>query len=206
LPFGAEADIQTAILFAKAPQLPRSPNASDDEILTFTNQLIAKHDISGVTVDMVATKAGVSKATIYRRWASRHALILDAITIMHRPGAKPNTGSIRGDLEILLTELLQFLNRRNGGKVFMAFLNEAIRNPKVAQANEKITAEVRASYVEAVTQAIARGELAAGTDVELMIDMLISPFIYRRWTGNAKIEVSDVAPLLDATLRAFAKA
>lgn len=185
--------------------MPRSPNASDDEILTFTNQLIAKHDISGVTVDMVATKAGVSKATIYRRWASRHALILDAITIMHRPGAKPNTGSIRGDLEILLTELLQFLNRRNGGKVFMAFLNEAIRNPKIAQANEKITAEVRESYVEAVTQAIARGELEAGTDVELMIDMLIAPFIYRRWTGNAKIEVSGIGPLLNATLRAFAK-
>jgi AcrR family transcriptional regulator len=183
--------------------LPRSPNASDDEILTFTNQLIAKHDISGVTVDMVAAKAGVSKATIYRRWPSRNALILDAITIMHRPGAKPNTGSIRGDLSILLKELLQFLNRRNGGKVFMAFLNEAIRNPKLAEANQKITTEVRAAYVEAITQAIARGELAADVDVELMIDFLISPFIYRRLTGNSKIEVGDVELIVDTVLLSF---
>src|SRR5690606_6169555 len=110
---------------------------------------------------MVAAKAGVSKATIYRRWPSRNALILDAITIMHRPGAKPNTGSVRGDLSILLKELAQFLNRRNGGKVFMAFLNESIRNPKLAEANQKITSEVRAAYVEAITQATARGELPA---------------------------------------------
>jgi AcrR family transcriptional regulator len=184
--------------------LPRNANASDNEILSLTNQLIAKHDISGVTVEMVAMKAGVSKATLYRRWPSRHALILDAITIMYRPGAKPNTGSIRGDLMILVEELLQFLNRRDGGKVFIAFLNEAIRNPKLAEANRKITAEVRASYVEVIRRAIARGELAEDTDVELMIDLLISPFICKRLTGNAKLEVADVEPLVDAILRSFA--
>jgi AcrR family transcriptional regulator len=185
--------------------LPRSANASDEEILTITNQLIAKFDISGVTVDMVAARAGVSKATIYRRWPSRNALIFDAITIMHRPGAKASTGSIRGDLASLVKELQQFLNRKNGGTVFMAYLNEAIRNPKIAEANHKITAEVRASYVAAIEQAIERGELDAGVDIELMIDMLISPFIYRRWTGNAKIEASGIEPVIDAVLKAFAK-
>lgn len=185
--------------------MPRNPNASDDEILTFTNQLIAKHDISGVTIDMVAAKAGVSKATIYRRWPSRHALILDAITIMHRPGAKPAIGTIREDLSVLLKELVQFLNRRNGGKVFMAFLNEAIRNPKLAEANQKITAEVRASYVAVIEQGIERGELRADTDIDLMIDLLISPFIFRRLTGTSKVEVTGIEPLLDAVLKSFAK-
>lgn len=185
--------------------MPRRPNASDDEILNFTNQLISKHDISGVTVDMVAALAGVSKATIYRRWSSRNALILDAITMMHRPGARPNSGSIRGDLEILLKELVQFLNRRNGGKVFMAFLNEAIRNAALAEANQKITSEVRASYVEAVREGIERGELAADLNVELMIDMLISPFIYRRLTGNGRIDTKEIDPLIDAVLRAFGR-
>ena len=186
--------------------MPRSPNASDKEILAFTNQLIAKHDISGVTLDMVAAKAGVSKATIYRRWPSRNALILDAITIMHRPDTKSDTGSLRGDLTSLLTDLAQFLNRPNGGNVFIAFLNEALRDTKVAKANEKITAEVRGSYVEAINQAVARGELGADVDVELMIDMLISPFIFRRLTNNSKIKVAEVAPLVDAVLRAFCKA
>ena len=48
-------------------------------------------------------------------------------------------------------------------------LNEAIRNPKLAEANEKITAEVRASYVDAILQGIDRGELRTDTDIELMI-------------------------------------
>jgi len=183
--------------------LPRSPNASDEEILAHTNQLISKHDVSGVTVDMVAAEAGVSKATLYRRWPSRNALILDAITIMHRPGARPDTNSIRGDLTYLLKELVQFLNRKNGGRVFMAFLNEAIRNPMVAEANKNITADVRATYVDAITQAIARGELAADIDVELMVDMLISPFIYRRLTTNSRIEARYVEPLVDSILKAF---
>jgi AcrR family transcriptional regulator len=210
--FRRNADIEKAVRFRairfreRCSPLPRSPNASDDEILAFTNQLIAKHDISGVTVDMVAARAGVSKATIYRHWPSRNALILDAITIMHRPGAKPNTGSIGGDLSILLNELVQFLNRRNGGKVFMAFLNEAIRNPKLAEANHKITSEVRAAYVEAIMQAVARGELRAGIDVDLMIDLLIAPFIYRRLTRNRKIDAGDVTPIVDAVLPYFAAA
>jgi hypothetical protein len=122
---------------------------------------------------------------------------------MHRPGAKPDTGTIRSDLSNLLKELVQFVNRRDGGKVFMAFLNEALRNPKLAAANQKITHEVRASYVAVIEQAIERGELAPDTDVELMIDMLISPFIYRQLTGNGKVEAIGIEPLLDRVLSAF---
>ena len=55
--------------------MPRRPNSSTDEILALTFQLIADHDVSGVSVDMVAARAGVSKATIYRRWRSREELI-----------------------------------------------------------------------------------------------------------------------------------
>lgn len=186
-------------------ELPRNPNASDEEILDITNQLIAKHDVSGVTVDMVASKAGVSKATIYRRWPSRSALILDALTIMHRPSGKPDTGSIRSDLYILLKELVEFLNRRNGSKLFLSFLNEAMRNPKLAQANRKISSEVRASYVAAIDQAIKRGELDGSVNVELMIDLLISPFLYRRFTGTSTVDAADIEPIIDVALNAFGK-
>lgn len=152
---------------------------------------------------MIAARSGVSKATIYRRWPSRNALILDAVTIIHRPSAKRDTGSIRGDLIVLLKGLVQFLNRKNGGTVYMAFLNEAIRNPKIAKANEKITAEVRDTYVQTIQKAIERGELKPDTDIELMIDLLISPFIYRRWSEANKIDAKSIEPVIDAVLKAF---
>jgi hypothetical protein len=126
--------------------------------------------------------------------------------MMHRPSAKPDTGSIRGDLRILLKELVEFLNRRNGSKLFMSFLNEAMRNPKLAQANRKITTEVRASYVAAIEQAIKRGELAEAIDFELMIDLLIAPFLYKRFTGTSSIDAGDVDPVIDVMLKAFGKA
>ena len=147
----------------------------------------------------------MGKATIYRRWPSRNALIFDALTIMNRPKARPDTGSIREDLTVLLNELVQFLNRRNGGKLFMAFLNEAIRNPRMAEANRKITQEVRESYVLAIEKAVSRGELNSSVDPELMIDMLISPFLYRWLTGAEKPRPADVAPVLDHVLKGFAK-
>lgn len=186
--------------------MPRRPNSSTEEILTLTVQLIAKHDVSGVTVDMVAEKAGVSKATIYRRWASRNALMLDAITYIHRPGSSPDTGSIREDLRTLLKELVAFLNRRNGGAVFGAFLNEAIRNPKVSAANKRITHEVRASYETVIVRAIERGELRGDIDVSLMIDILISPFLYRRLVDNINADESNIAPIIDIAIGAFGRA
>jgi AcrR family transcriptional regulator len=183
--------------------LPRRPNASTEEILALTVQLIAKHDISGVTVDMVAEKAGVSKATIYRRWASRNALILDAITFVHRPGSAPDTGSLQQDLSVLLNGLVEFLNRRNGGKVFAAFLNEAVRNPRVSAANQTITSEVRASYETVISRAIERGELRKDINVQRMIDILIAPFLYRRLVDSAKADPADVQPIIEIALKAF---
>ena len=181
--------------------MPRQPNASTEEILGMTIQLIAKHDVSGVTVDMVAEKAGVSKATIYRRWSSRNALILDAVTVMHRPGSNPDMGSLREDLAILLKELVDFLNRKNGGKVFAAFLNEAVRNPKVSAANRMITQEVRKAYETVIERGIERGELPEYVDVQLMIDLLIAPFLYRRLVDTIRAEPADIAPLLDVVLK-----
>jgi AcrR family transcriptional regulator len=185
--------------------LPRRPNSSTEEILALTFQLIADHDVSGVSMDMVAAKAGVSKATLYRRWRSREELIQSTIDNMRRPASDPETGSLRGDLTALLGGLVAFLNRPVGGKVFAAFLNAAVRNPDLAALNRAMTDDVRSVYAAVIRRAIERGELAPGTDVPLVIDALISPFIYRLLVDNSDARQEDVEPVIDMVIRAFGR-
>ena len=64
--------------------MPPRPNASRDEILVATIQLIAEHDLSGVSVDMVAESCGVSKATIYRRWRAKDEVALAVVILLVR--------------------------------------------------------------------------------------------------------------------------
>jgi AcrR family transcriptional regulator len=186
--------------------LPPRPKSSPEEILALTFELIAEHDVSGVTVDMIATRSGVSKATIYRRWPSREMLIQATIDNMRRPSNDPVSGSLRGDLTILLNELVAFLNRPVGGKVFAAFLNAAVRNPGLAVLNREMTRDVRSVYEGVIRRAVQRDELAEGIDIRLLIDMLISPFLYRLLVDNSKARPGDIRPIIDAVLRAFAPA
>jgi AcrR family transcriptional regulator len=183
--------------------LPPRPKSTPDEILALAFELIAEHDVSGVTVDMIANRSGVSKATIYRRWPSREILIQATIDSMRRPSNDPDTGSLRGDLTILLNELVAFLNRPVGGKVFAAFLNAAVRNPNLAALNREMTKDVRSVYKRVIARAVERDELAEDIDIRLLIDMLISPFLYRLLVDNSRARPGDIQPVIDAVLRAF---
>lgn len=170
-----------------------------------TIQLIAEHDVSGVSMDMIAERAGVSKATIYRRWSSRDELIAEAMRYMQRPGASPDTGSLRRDLEILLLELVDYLNRPDEGRVMMALLNGALRSRELAKIRKSAADDARSAYKLAIDRAIARGEVDAKVNVRLMTDMLISPFLHQRLVENSKARKRDIAPVVDAVIKGFAR-
>lgn len=182
-----------------------SPNATVEEILDITFHLIAEHDISGVTVDMIAAKAGVSKATIYRRWESRSALIVDAMTRLRRPTVDPDTGSLREDLAILLKELVAFLNRPDAGRVFASFLNAAVREPDLAALQQEISTDARSAYQRALKRAIKRGELRPTRDLRFLIDVLIAPFLYQGIVEHARARPQDIQRVIDMVLSALGR-
>ena len=80
---------------------PRSAGV-DEALLDATLQLAGEVGINGMSMDDLAQRAGVSKATIYRRWPSKEALVLDALASAIRPFDLVDTGSVRGDLEMYL--------------------------------------------------------------------------------------------------------
>jgi AcrR family transcriptional regulator len=178
---------------------PRTPQ---DPVLAATVELIAEHGISGVTVDTVATTAGVSKATIYRHWGSRAQLIHAAISGLQRPSPEPDTGAVREDLIALLHQLVEYLSGRDSGGVYSSFNYAASRDPELAILQRETLRAHRSGYERALRRGIARGELPASLDVELFIDLLVSPFIYRRIVAQRQLQPADIAPVVDTVLGA----
>lgn len=183
--------------------MPPRPNSSTDEILITTIQLIAELDVPGVSVDMVAERAGVSKATIYRRWPSRDDLMFEAMTYIKYPQADPDTGSVKADLAILLSDLVHFLNRPDGGKVYASFLNAALRNSKLAELRSEVSRKARIVYRTAIERGISRGELRSDTKTNLLIEILIAPFVYRRVGSPEDVPEDIIADVIDIALSGF---
>lgn len=179
------------------------PNATVDQILDITFDLIAEHDVSGVTVDMVAARASVSKATIYRRWATRAALLTDAMTRLRRPTMTPDSGSLRDDLIFLLNDLVALLNRRGTSRVLASFLNAAARDPELSSLQQAISSDARSAYEHVIRRAIARGDLAPDVDARLMIDMLLGPFLYQSVVEHARVRPGDVECVVEVVVSAF---
>ena len=136
-----------------------SPRARHDEgdILDATVRVIAEHGVSGATVDTVAARAGVSKATIYRHWGSRARLIHAALSSLEGPYVETEGDSLREDLTVLLWHLVEFFNRPDIGRVFASFIDAAARDPELAALHQQTMRRARASFEQVVRRGIERG-------------------------------------------------
>ena len=178
---------------------PRTPEGA---VLRATIDLIAEHGVTAVTVDAVAERSGVSRPTIYRRWGSRDSLIHAAYSRLQRALVEPDTGSVREDLIALLRQLVAYLNRI---RVFPSLMEASARDPQLAALREETERAARSTYERVVRRGIQRGELPADLDVQLFIDLVISPFICQRIVSQSKIEPSRIEPVVDAVLAAFSR-
>jgi AcrR family transcriptional regulator len=184
-----------------------SPRArrSQDPILLATIDRIAADGVSGVTVDTVAVSAGVGKSTIYRHWGSRAQLIHAAISCQQRPAIEPDTGSLRGDLTVLLRQLVDYFGTDESGRVFASFIDAAARDPELQAIHQQTLRQARATFESVIHRGVDRGELPGGLDVPLFIDLVMSPLIYRRVVAQTPVGPADIEPVLDAVLAAFTR-
>jgi len=176
---------------------PRTPEAP---ILHATIELLAEHGLAHLTVDDVAAAAGVSKATIYRRWPSRAQLIHAAMASLQQRVAEPDTGSLRGDLVALLSQLVAYLTTQDSGRILPSFIDAAARDPELAALLRATARDARLPYQRVITRGIERGELDGDLDVDLFIDLLMSPFIYRQHILRVPVRARDVEACVDLLL------
>ncbi len=187
----------------RKPGRPRDARA-DVAILEAVLDLVAHGGLTHLSMDAVAAKAGVAKATIYRRWPSKEALVLDAWRTLIAPFDTPDTGSLRGDLEDLLGRLVDTAS--DGGFDVMAQVTAAARSdPALADALREFLVMRRRPTREVLERAVARGELAAGTDLDVLHDTIVGPLFYRLLVSRAPVDPGMARTVLDLVLAGLAR-
>jgi AcrR family transcriptional regulator len=180
---------------------PRSEKAHE-AILSAAAELLLARGLGAVSMDAVAERAGVSKATIYRWWPTKETLALDALHHEWTP-ARPSrkTGSLRRDLLALLRPWVRLVGERPYGRVIAALITEAQTNPVFAeQYLERFVEPRRAQVRPVLEEAIERGELPPTTDVELALDLLYGPLYHRLLHGHAPLNERFLRDLVGTVL------
>ena len=181
---------------------PRS-EAARKAVLAAAAELLLDRGLPGVSMDAVAERAGVSKATIYRWWPTKETLALDALyTEWAAAVPQPDEcGSLRGDLLALLRAWTRLFSSRPYGRVIAALLMESQTNPAFyLQYQQRVTEPRRDQARTIFGRAIARGEIPIETKIEVAIDLLYGPLYYRLLHGHAPLEDEFVADVLDMAL------
>src|SRR5208337_2680176 len=121
-------------------ELDERVRKSKEAVLATTHQLMSEAGLGGVSIDAVSKRSGVSKTTIYRHWPSRSALLLDACSTMGAPMETPDTGSLRGDVMVLATQLAEHLCTARWAAVLPSIVDAAERDSELAELQTRLQA------------------------------------------------------------------
>ena len=160
-----------------------------------------------LSIEAVARRAAVGKTAIYRRWSSKLEMVLEIVSeVAGQSLPLPDTGSLRGDLEILLRIVARALRHPLASQIIPDLLAEAARNPQIAETLQRaLRLNQRDIGAQLIGRAIGRGELPTGTDPDAAIDLIVGPLYWRLAVARTPISagyVSQLASLIAAGLGA----
>jgi len=154
----------------EAPRPGRKRDASrDPAILDAAVDVLAEVGYDGMTIDMVAARAKAGKATVYRRWASKNELVLDAVACLKNGDLSveslPDTGTLRGDLVAMIRpHSIEDAQRKL--QVMTGLVSMLSRHPELADAAQAAIVDPRARATRFLLQrAIDRGEIRPDCDI-----------------------------------------
>jgi AcrR family transcriptional regulator len=185
----------------RRPGRPRSERA-DQAIIDAALSLFAESGPEGLCIERVAARAGVGKATIYRRWPGKEDLLLDAIAALKAPLPEPAGRSVREDLVTLLGVLCQESADPRRAREFALLLGEGSKYPRLMERYVETVLEPRREVVRAVLRrGMASGELRPDLDVEAALFMLIGAVVARRGYEQQAIPAGYAERVVDELLR-----
>jgi AcrR family transcriptional regulator len=167
----------------------RLDRSLDATILEATLAGVAERGYDRLSMDDIASRAGVGKAAIYRRWPSKAVVVADAIAHWRRqlgPVEPPNTGSLRGDIETLVAAVPDLNDAElHTVQVIVGVATAAMHNPVLAAALDDLVLSTPRHVIGALLdQAVARGEIPAGRDLSLIPDVALGLNVLRMMTGR----------------------
>jgi AcrR family transcriptional regulator len=186
-----------------APKLGRKRDPTrDPEIMDAALDVLAETGYDGMTIDMVATRAKAGKATVYRRWASKSDLVLDAVACMKSVDldALPDTGTLRGDL----VGMIKAPNLRDSErklKIMAGIVSMVARDPEMAEAARQALVEPRASANRILLKrAIDRGEVTTDIDIDMISLISASMVSYRVLMLNKPVDREFLVSVIDSVV------
>lgn len=158
------------------PGRPRSEEARE-AILRATLDLLERQGVAGLTIEGIATEAGVAKATIYRWWPSRIAVALEAMERLP-PLEVPDLGSFPAEVRALVRSFAELLTTTPLGGVLAQL---AVEGPERAPEVQTYMARRSGGPVEVIRRAIARGELPHDVDPDAIVCVALGPVLARTY-------------------------
>ncbi len=179
---------------------PRS-EAARQAVLCAANSLLIRDGFQNVTMEAIAAAAGVSKATLYRWWPHKSAVLMEAFLAEAAPCcAAQETGDIREDLRRRLRGLAAALGGGMGA-VLAAILAEAQADPEAAEAfRTQYLAPRRAEALDALSRAQARGQIRPDAALETVVDALYGPLYFRLLAGYPPLTLDFADSLAETVL------
>ncbi|HSK99172.1 MAG TPA: TetR/AcrR family transcriptional regulator [Rubrobacteraceae bacterium] len=153
------------------------------------NKLLEKEGFAATTVEAIAERAGVSKATVYRWWPNKAAVVMDGfLSTVSSEVPFPHTGHAWEDIRLHMRRLTEAFSGKMGRTVG-ALIAEGQADTELAEALRSRWLSVRRAEAREILElGIERGELREDLDPEVAVDILYGPIYYRLLVAHAPLD------------------
>jgi AcrR family transcriptional regulator len=187
----------------RRPGRPRDPGY-DKAILDATLEILMDKGYAGMTIDGVAARTGVGRPTIYRRWPSKPALVIAALTQSPGLSPTPDTGSLRDDLLAFQRDQVTMMDLPASRRITAGLVADLVADPDLAETYLGDYVGLRQTSVsKALERGVARGELRPDADFSLIYDLLIGPLFMRSVVRGEPLGSDLAEQTVDLVLNAF---
>ncbi len=161
---------------------PRSTR-SHAAVLAATMEVLGEVGYVALTLEAVATRAGVSRATIYRWWPSKASLVVEAIDRVIPTAVPLPTGDTRTDVRSVVQATLDNYIRTPFGANLAAIASDAVADPDAASRLIDLFGPRRAADSSVLLAGAGRGDLPHDVDVQLLLDIVMGTLVFRQLVG-----------------------
>ena len=184
----------------RRPGRPRSEQA-EQAIIEATLDLFAEKGFEGVCVEVVAARAGVGKATIYRRWPNKEELLLAAFASLKSPLPEPKGVSVRDDLLAMVEVMCADKADPRKARRYALLLGDGDKYPRLMARYKETVVQPRRDAMRAVIRrGIETGELRPDTDVEIAMLSLTGAIMSQEKSQDGTLDGDFAARLVDGLL------
>jgi AcrR family transcriptional regulator len=187
----------------RGPGRPRDPGY-DKAILDATLEILNDKGYAGLTIDGVAARTGVGRPTIYRRWRSKAALVIAALTQSPGLSPAPDTGALRDDLLAFQRDQVRLMDQPASRRITAGLVADLVADPELAETYLGDYVGLRQMSVsQALQRGIERGELRPDADLSLIYDLLIGPLFMRSVVRGEVLGPDLAEQMVDFILTTF---